>query len=45
LQTAIEDLDLPNPAIHSHYGSGFAKRYVRDGGLLSTGPATKRGRF
>jgi hypothetical protein len=24
LQTVIEDLDLPNPVIRSHYGHGFA---------------------
>jgi hypothetical protein len=23
LQTVIEDLDLPNPIIRSHYGNGF----------------------
>jgi len=28
LQTVIEDLDLPNPVIRSHYGHGFAKQYV-----------------
>ena len=27
LQTVIEDLDLPNPVIRSHYGNGFAKQY------------------
>ena len=40
LQTVIEDLDLPNPVIRSHYGSGFAKQYVRDDRLLRTEPAT-----
>ncbi len=25
LQTVIEDLDLPNPVIRSHYGHGFAQ--------------------
>jgi hypothetical protein len=40
LQTVIEDLDLPNPVIRSHYGSGFAKQYVRDGRILRTEPAT-----
>ena len=29
-QTVIEDMDLPNPVIRSHYGNGFAKQYVRD---------------
>ena len=36
----IEDLDLPNPVIRSHYGSGFVKQYVRDDRLLRTEPAT-----
>jgi hypothetical protein len=40
LQTVIEDLDLPNPVIRSHYGHGFAKQYVRDSRLLRTEPAT-----
>jgi hypothetical protein len=40
LQTAIEDLDLPNPVIRSHYGHGFIKQYVRDHLLLRTEPAT-----
>jgi hypothetical protein len=40
LQTVIEDLDLPNPVIRSHYGHGFAKQYVRDDGILRTEPAT-----
>ncbi|MGH9632218.1 MAG: hypothetical protein ACRD7E_28270, partial [Bryobacteraceae bacterium] len=40
LQTVIEDLDLPNPVIRSHYGHGFAKQYVRDCRLLRTEPAT-----
>ena len=40
LQTVIEDLDLPNPVIRSHYGSGFAKQYVRDRRLLRTEPGT-----
>lgn len=40
LQTVIEDLDLPNPVIRSHYGHGFAKQYVRDNRLLRTEPAT-----
>jgi hypothetical protein len=40
LQTVIEDLDLPNPVIRSHYGHGFAKQYVRDHRLLRTEPAT-----
>ena len=26
LQTVIEDLDLPNPVIRSHYGKGFVKQ-------------------
>lgn len=36
----IEDLDLPNPVIRSHYGSGFVKQYVRDHLNLRTEPAT-----
>ncbi len=40
LQSVIEDLDLPNPVIRSHYGHGFAKQYVRDDRLLRTEPAT-----
>jgi hypothetical protein len=39
-QTVIEDLDLPNPVIRSHYGHGMAKQYVRDDRLLRTEPAT-----
>ena len=40
LQTVIEDLQLPNPAIRSHYRNGFVKQYVRDRCLLRTEPAT-----
>lgn len=40
LQTVIEDLDLPNPVIRSHYGHGFVKQYVRDHLNLRTEPAT-----
>lgn len=40
LQTVIEDLDLPNPVIRSHYGHGFVKQYVRDHVLLRTEPST-----
>jgi hypothetical protein len=40
LQTELEDLDLPNPVIRSHYAHGFAKQYVRDNRLLRTEPAT-----
>jgi hypothetical protein len=40
LQTVLEDLDLPNPVIRSHYGNGFAKQYVRDHRLVRTEPAT-----
>ena len=36
----IEDLDLPNPIIRSHYKSGFIKQYVRDTSNLRTEPAT-----
>src|SRR6266446_5422039 len=30
LQTEIEDMNLPNPVIRSHYRNGFIKQYVRD---------------
>jgi hypothetical protein len=40
LQTVLEDIDLPNPVIRSHYGHGFIKQYVRDHLLLRTEPAT-----
>src|SRR5450432_4338842 len=40
LQTVIEDLDLPNPVIRSHYGKGFLKQYVRDHLCLRTETAT-----
>ena len=40
LQTVIEDLDLPNPVIRSHYKKGFIKQYVRDKSNLRTEPAT-----
>jgi DNA-binding transcriptional ArsR family regulator len=40
LQTVIEDMNLPNPVIRSHYGNGFLKQYVRDHVLLRTEPAS-----
>jgi hypothetical protein len=40
LQTVIEDLELGNPVIRSHYGNGFIKQYVRDHFVLRTDPAT-----
>jgi len=40
LQTVIEDMNLPNPVIRSHYGNGFVKQYVRDHLLLRTEPAS-----
>ena len=40
LQTVIEDLDLPNPVIRSHYKNGFIKQYVQDKANLRTEPAT-----
>src|ERR1700745_598281 len=40
LQTVIEDIELPNPVIRSHYANGFIKQYVRDHLLLRTEPAT-----
>lgn len=36
LQTEIEDMNLPNPVIRSHYGNGFIKQYVRDHLILRT---------
>src|SRR5258705_426683 len=40
LQAVIEDLDLPNPVIRSHYRKGFLKQYVRDHLCLRTELAT-----
>jgi hypothetical protein len=40
LQTEIEDMDLPNPVIRSHYGNGFIKQYVRDHRILRTESAS-----
>ena len=40
VQTEIEDMDLPNPVIRSHYGNGFIKQYVRDHLILRTESAT-----
>jgi hypothetical protein len=40
LQTEIEDINLPNPVIRSHYGNGFIKQYVRDHLILRTEPAS-----
>ena len=40
LQTEIEDMNLPNPVIRSHYANGFIKQYVRDHLILRTEPAT-----
>src|SRR6516164_7024887 len=40
LQTEIEDMDLPNPVIRSHYGNGFIKQYVRDHLILRTEAAS-----
>ena len=40
LQTEIEDMDLPNPVIRSHYRSGFIKQYVRDHLILRTESAS-----
>ena len=40
LQSVIEDLNLPNPVLRSHYGHGFLKQYVRDVYNLRTEPAT-----
>jgi hypothetical protein len=40
LQTEIEDMNLPNPVIRSHYGNGFIKQYVRDHLILRTEAAS-----
>jgi hypothetical protein len=40
LQTVIEDLDLPNPVMRTHYKSGILKQYVRDRYMLRTEPAS-----
>lgn len=40
LQTEIEDMNLPNPVIRSHYGNGFVKQYVRDHLMLRTEAAS-----
>ncbi len=40
LQTVIEDLELPNPVIRTHYANGFLKPYVRDRFCLRTESAT-----
>src|SRR6266446_590281 len=40
LQTEIEDMNLPNPVIRSHYRSGFIKQYVRDHRILRTEAAS-----
>ncbi len=40
LQTVIEEIQLPNPVIRSHYGNGFIKQHVRDHLNLRTEPAT-----
>lgn len=40
LQTVIEDLNLPNPVLRSHYKNGFIKQYVRDDRMIRTEAAT-----
>ncbi len=40
LQTEIEDMNLSNPVIRSHYGNGFIKQYVRDHLILRTESAS-----
>jgi hypothetical protein len=40
LQTVIEDINLPNPVMRSHYKNGFIKQYVRDNRMLRTEAAT-----
>jgi hypothetical protein len=31
LQTEIEDMNLPNPVVRSHYRNGFIKQYGASG--------------
>jgi hypothetical protein len=40
LQTEIEDMNLPNPVIRSHYRNGFIKQYIRDHLILRTEAAS-----
>jgi hypothetical protein len=40
LQTVIEDLNLPNPVMRTHYKSGILKQSVRDRYILRTEPAS-----
>jgi hypothetical protein len=40
LQTVIEDINLPNPVMRSHYKNGFIKQYARDNRILRTEAAT-----
>jgi len=40
LQTEIEDMNLPNPVIRSHYGNGLSSQYVRDHLILRTESAS-----
>ena len=40
LQTVIQDINLPNPVMRSHYKNGFIKQYVRDNRVLRTEAAT-----
>src|SRR5258705_8793139 len=45
LQTEIEDMNLPNPVVRSHYRNGFIKQYVRDHIILRTGAEQQRQRL
>src|SRR6266446_548453 len=40
LQTEIEDMNLPNPVVRSHYRNGIIKQYVRDHLILRTEAAS-----
>ena len=42
LQTEIEDMNLPNPVVRSHYRNGFIKQYVRDHSILRTEAASNK---
>ena len=42
LQTEIENMNLPNPVIRSHYRNGFIKQDVRDHLILRTEASTNK---
>ena len=44
VRTVIEDMDLPNRVIRSHYENGFLKQYVLDHVMLCTERASNNGK-